>query len=302
MENKKAVVLLSTYNGEEYIGEQLKSLLAQTYKNLEIRIRDDGSTDKTVEVIQSFHSDKIYLETGKNMGYPEGFFQLLQKNVEGDYFFFCDQDDKWYEDKVVRAVSALEKEGNEQPVLYASAFDYCDEKLNFLRKSDRVKIGWELKDVCYQCLTWGFTMAMNRCARDMMMSNLPPSKGAKDSWLLLICTAMGKVIYDEKSTASYRRHKETTSFGGSGSFGLLKYRIKRFWKGGALEKRRKMLEEFEALFGQRLDTVDRKMIQLFVNKERRRSTQLAKCFYPHRLRSTVWDEFQLRLMFLLGKI
>lgn len=302
MESKKAVILLSTYNGEAYIKEQLESLLSQTYRNLEIAIRDDGSTDRTVEIIEGFQDDRIRLERGGNVGYPEGFFQLLLNNPEGDYFFFCDQDDKWRKDKVERAVSMLGQKGNGHPVLYASAFEYCDEELHCLRRSHAVKPGWKLKDVCYECLTWGFTMAMNRCARDLMAEKLPPGRGAKDGWLLLICTALGEVIYDERPTAWYRRHGKTTSFGGKGRLSLVKYRIRYFLKGDSLEKSRRLLEDFDDLFGERLEVGDRDMIRMFANRERRVCTQLKKVFYPHRLRSKLDDEIQLRLLFVLGKL
>ncbi|MCI8465145.1 MAG: glycosyltransferase family 2 protein [Lachnospiraceae bacterium] len=302
MKTKKAIILLSTYNGEAYIGEQLESLLEQTHSNLEIWIRDDGSTDKTVEVIERFQDDRIHLERGRNIGYPEGFFRLLSGRQKGDYFFFCDQDDRWHADKVERAVAMLEREESNRPVLYASAFDYCDENLKILRKSDPVKKNWKLKDVCYQCLTWGFTMAMNRCARDFLADNLPPGRSAKDSWLLLICTAFGKIVYDETSTAFYRRHGSTTSFGGSGRLALARYRIQHFLKGDSLEKSWRLLEDFDSLFGKKLPVPDQRMLRMFVNREKKILIQIKKVFYPHRLRSRPGDEIQLRLLFLLGKL
>lgn len=75
MDNKKVLILMSTYNGEKYLSEQIESLLNQTYKNIKILIRDDGSKDNTVNIVKEFQKnhDNITLIEGKNKGFIKSF-------------------------------------------------------------------------------------------------------------------------------------------------------------------------------------------------------------------------------------
>ena len=114
--DKKVAVLISTYNGEKYIKEQIDSILNQTYKNIEIVIRDDGSSDSTIEIIKEYqkkHSN-IILKEGTNVGFIKSFFQLLGL-ADSDYYAYCDQDDVWMENKIELAVNALNEADNTKP-------------------------------------------------------------------------------------------------------------------------------------------------------------------------------------------
>ena len=74
----KVNILLSTYNGEAFLKQQLDSLQAQNYKNIEIYIRDDGSTDNTIEIIKSYEEryENFRILFGNNIGATNSFFQL----------------------------------------------------------------------------------------------------------------------------------------------------------------------------------------------------------------------------------
>ena len=101
---------MSTYNGEKYVREQLDSILNQTYKNIEIVVRDDGSKDNTVKIIKEYQEKykNIKLVTGKNLGFIKSFFELL-KITESDYYSYADQDDIWMENKIELAVELLDQ-------------------------------------------------------------------------------------------------------------------------------------------------------------------------------------------------
>ena len=94
MDDKKVAVLLSTYNGEKYLREQLDSIENQTYKNIQIVIRDDGSHDNTVEIINEYSKKygNVKFIHGKNKGFIKSFFKLLEYS-DADYFAYADQDD-----------------------------------------------------------------------------------------------------------------------------------------------------------------------------------------------------------------
>ena len=114
--SNKALVLLSTYNGENYIEELLDSLLGQTYP-IDILIRDDGSSDNTYNIVLEYQKkyDNIYFISGENKGFVKSFTTLVcEKRVEHyQWIAFCDQDDIWLPDKVERAVNALKKYKNQ---------------------------------------------------------------------------------------------------------------------------------------------------------------------------------------------
>ncbi len=107
MNSYKVAILLATYNGSDYIREFLESLLAQTYADFKLIVRDDGSTDDTLEIIRSYSSGiKLdFIETNVRLGPAKSFFELLtQATDDFDFYFFADQDDYWHKSKIESAV------------------------------------------------------------------------------------------------------------------------------------------------------------------------------------------------------
>lgn len=120
----KVAVLLSTYNGSKYIKEQIDSILSQEGVNIDIYIRDDGSTDETVNIIYEYKSNNIFLTEGKNIGVGNSFMELLYSVPEiYDYYAFADQDDIWSEKKIRIAIEVLQKNKKH---LYASNQELID--------------------------------------------------------------------------------------------------------------------------------------------------------------------------------
>ena len=93
---KKVIILLSAYNGEKYIREQIKSIINQTYSEIKIYVRDDGSKDQTPQILKEFADEgmiKLYL--GENIGFVKSFLWLVKNCENADYYAFADQDDVW---------------------------------------------------------------------------------------------------------------------------------------------------------------------------------------------------------------
>src|SRR5690554_1115712 len=110
---KKISLVLCTYNGEEYIEELLNSIVYQTYKPDEIIVYDDYSTDNTVEILSKFmikHSNLNWFlyRQNENVGWKKNFHDALKK-ATGDIIFLCDQDDIWFEHKIEKMTTAIEK-------------------------------------------------------------------------------------------------------------------------------------------------------------------------------------------------
>ena len=124
-------VMLSAYNGENYINEQIDSILSQQNVNVLLYIRDDGSTDKTWEIISHFtHTYKnVRILKGENVGWEKSFLKLVDSAPNADLYAFSDQDDAWLPDKLERAYQTIQNEKN-SIVLYGSNVWVTDEKLN----------------------------------------------------------------------------------------------------------------------------------------------------------------------------
>ena len=100
----KVTILLSTYNGEQFLAEQIKSIQEQTYRDWQLLIRDDGFTDGTRAVIEDFcRKDEriafINRENLQNLGVIQSFHSLLQYQ-DSDFYLFSDQDDVWLPNKI----------------------------------------------------------------------------------------------------------------------------------------------------------------------------------------------------------
>jgi rhamnosyltransferase len=109
MQSNNIAILLSTYNGENYISEQINSIINQTNSNWTLYIRDDGSSDGTLDIITRFVTDYeniVLLDSSINIGTLESFIWLMQ-NVNSSYYMFCDQDDIWLPNKIDISFSEL---------------------------------------------------------------------------------------------------------------------------------------------------------------------------------------------------
>lgn len=114
-------VAMTTFNGEKYIEKQIESIIHQSLSVDEIIVCDDGSTDRTVELLKKY--DVTLIQNFQNLGYKLNFKQAMEK-CKGDYIFLCDQDDIWEKDKVKDMMHIMESHKNIH--VLASSFTYID--------------------------------------------------------------------------------------------------------------------------------------------------------------------------------
>lgn len=101
MNTKSVQVVMSTYNGEKYLKEQIDSILSQEGVDVRLYIRDDGSSDRTTDILASYQEHKnVKIEKGNNLGFAKSFLTALDECDEADYYAFSDQDDVWEKDKL----------------------------------------------------------------------------------------------------------------------------------------------------------------------------------------------------------
>lgn len=205
METKKVQILMSTYNGERFLAEQIESLLRQSWENLEILIRDDGSKDKTPDILEEYgakyNNIKVFLE--ENVGVSGSFFELLKKS-DADFVAFCDQDDIWLEQKVEAAVQRLEQENS--PALYCSNKILVDSDGIPMEKQDRRKRIPGFGNAVVECICTGCTTVMNREMTEIIKAKTPQRAILHDWWSYLTAAYVGKVIFDENAYIKYRQH------------------------------------------------------------------------------------------------
>lgn len=214
VELEKVLILLSSYNGERFIEEQLNSLLNQTL-HVDILIRDDGSTDHTVELIQKYADkyENITLITGKNIGFVQSFNTLLMNDVVENYRWiaFCDQDDVWMPQKMEIAVKALIQSVNPNlPLLYCSNLIITDENLQEIGKMHPSSSKVQHSCIFVQNFVTGCTVVFNNVAMQKYRDGIGDYIIAHDYLMHCLCKYFGEIIYDPNSYICYRQHGDNT--------------------------------------------------------------------------------------------
>ena len=200
-------ILLSTFNGELYLEELLRSLEKQTSSNINIIIRDDGSTDKTCcilnEYVKSNHNIEVIF--GKNIGVIRSFYSLLKmSDFYGELYAFCDQDDVWLPDKIERAVSMLKKESKEM-TLYCSGLEYVTSELAYINRT-RMPFCIGFENAIVENIAIGCTSVFDHSLRGKFLEASPSSMLMHDWWMYMLASTYGHVIFDEYYGILYRQH------------------------------------------------------------------------------------------------
>lgn len=300
MNDKKVAVIMSTYNGEKFVSEQLDSILNQTYSNIEIVVRDDGSKDNTVNIIKEYQKkyNNIKLYEGENIGFIKSFFELL-KLTESDYYAYADQDDVWLENKIELAVNLLNNLDESKPNMAFGNSDYYDENMKFISKGPKNK-KFSFLTALFSCVTQGMTMTVNKKTRDMIIENMPKSCFFHDWWTYLLCVSMGNVAYSNETVVKYRRRKENATSEGQGYLRLLIWRIKNLlFKDGMQDIKQQMIN-FKDYYYYELSDENKKIIDLFSNEDYSFLNALKKVFYKGRIRTNIIDDIMIRIIFLIG--
>lgn len=210
-------ILLATYNGEQYLREQIDSLYRQTCKDWTLYVHDDGSADQTCPILKEYaakYDNFVLLDYPSQHGAKNNFLSLLQK-VDADYYLFCDQDDKWSADKIEKQIAKIketERSHPGKPVLVFSDLSVVDGEMNIIDKSM-----WSVECIHPEHLTTfdeggafefvtGCTMLFNKQAKDTVV--FPADKAVMhDAWVTLCVLRSGgiaKAIHEP--LVYYRQH------------------------------------------------------------------------------------------------
>lgn len=198
-------VLLSSYNGEKYIKEQINSILAQKRVEVYLLIRDDGSQDRTLTILSEYEkNDHVKVIQGDNCGSTESFLKLINQAGNFDYYAFADQDDVWDDDKLFVAIEKIKD--ITVPALYSSNTRIVDMNLNYITIVDRKPVT-KLGSAIVKNYVAGCTMVFNKLLIQEAKQFVSPKVPYHDWWLNLICLSLGGIsIYDPEPHMSYRQH------------------------------------------------------------------------------------------------
>lgn len=200
------IILLSTYNGERFLEEQLQSLVSQCDVEFRIIVRDDGSTDGTINILNKWQQ-KGLLEwySGSNLKPARSFFNLLFNAPEAEFYAFCDQDDVWREDKLSVAIKKLSNKG--EAAMYYGQIQLVDENLKFMKTELIHPKNNDIVQALVNNTATGCTVVINRPLKLLLKSYIPQYISMHDSWCLLVCIATGGIVYfDNNPHILYRQH------------------------------------------------------------------------------------------------
>lgn len=208
-------ILMATYNGEKFLKEQLNSFSRQTYQDWELWVSDDGSTDRTQDILRTFTRESghsVVVLNGPKSGFVANFLSLsCNCNSASRFFAFSDQDDIWNNDKLENAVHFLESVPDNVPALYCSRTEIVDQfalPTNPATYSPLMKLPPSFSNALVQSIAGGNTMVVNRAAKKLLedfggVIEVP----SHDWWMYLIITGVGgKVFYDPHPSLLYRQH------------------------------------------------------------------------------------------------
>ncbi|TVQ70254.1 MAG: glycosyltransferase family 2 protein [Balneolaceae bacterium] len=272
----RIAVLLSTCNGAGYLVPLLESIQDQSWPHWDLWVRDDGSTDDTVEILEEFAGrlaqknqpgtgSRMQVIRGENIGIVRSFFHLLGQ--AGDAYAgyaFCDQDDVWHPAKLERAVRALKRE---VPFLYHGRQWLVDQESGEKILSPVPK-RTGFANALIQNQVVGCTMVINTPLRECVLETLQagseddPSSGDNnhcsgdgdpcsgiimhDWWCYLLASATGHIHYDPEPVILFRRHEESTTPVATSSFRIIRKRLsalrKRDWSVGHIMHQARVLQ------------------------------------------------------------
>lgn len=297
---KTVCVLLSTYNGAKYLEEQLNSLITQKDVCVEIIVRDDGSTDQTVEILDRW-KNQGYLKwySGNNKGFAMSFMDLVMNAGIYDYYAFCDQDDIWLSDKLKVAVDKLEGIQSDCKLYCSNLYAYSD-GLNkgLVRKCIPV---YNKYTCLIQNIAVGCTIVFSLSLRNRMIHNMPEYLIAHDFWAYQSAMYLGEVYYDNAPYILYRQHENNLIGAKSTLADIWKRRISNFLNNRS-DGRSRQAQELIKSYSTYISQEEKDKINTLANYKSSFKFRIRLLFDKRYTMGRIANNILFRLKVILGKI
>jgi glycosyltransferase involved in cell wall biosynthesis len=212
-------VLMATYNGAQYLNEQIDSILNQTLPPTTIIVSDDGSDDGTITILEKYAAEeKIkFIKNDTRRGVVGNFINCLHQLPAGYYFALSDQDDIWHPSKLEECFHALQKiEQQDQPCMVYSDLCLIDAQKNIINRSFRNELGHHKYKHCLETLLFGnfvlgCTTLCNYSLKDYIIGMPIHPSFNHDAWMALVSYTFGQTYSIDKALVDYRQHSSNVT-------------------------------------------------------------------------------------------
>ena len=257
---RSVAVMMSSYNGAEFIQEQIESILDQSGVTVSLHVRDDGSTDETWNILAAYErAGTLSAIRGSHVGIGNSFMQLVWSLPDTyDYYAYSDQDDIWMQDKLAVAVDMLEREN---ATLYASSLACMDvnmQPLGVRYKTYEPRIGplaYIVDSGCYGC-----TQVFNRSLFETLCCRRPAQESLNrflhDTWTCVSASIVGTIVFDCTPHIGYRRHDANYTNFDKSSATIWKKRLRKLMNPGLRRMRSALAQEVLSCYADCLDSCE----------------------------------------------
>ena len=239
----KVLVIMSTYNGEKYIREQLDSLYGQKDVEIYLLVRDDGSKDNTIEMLEEYRKKKgrMTIIQGRNVGAARSFHEAAlyaaTQMKPFDYYSYSDQDDVWFEHKLSTSIKHIDSTSPQPQLFYAPAL-LVDSTLQPIKPNNSRTVNCLGANIA-SSHSLGCTQVFNKALLDKIVvinkyiSTVDTNAYVPlhDAWTALVAYSLGKVTVGEAPMMFYRQHESNVIGGNDRGIKKFFHRIKRYTSG-----------------------------------------------------------------------
>lgn len=272
-------VVMATYNGAQFLEEQIESIISQTLAPSLFIVYDDGSTDDTFFILQKYQEQGKLLcyQNETRLGLVANFKKGISQVPAGYYFALSDQDDIWHTDKLEKCMEAMRKiEHSSKPCLVYSDLNFMDAKGQLINTSFRNELGHDKYKHDLDTLLFGnFVLGCTSLCNESMKLHIKTmpinSSFNHDAWMAMLAYVLGKAHSINEPLISYRQHENNSTI----SKHQKASRLKRYWqhvtllfsKNNYLTERFTLVRLFVETYQQDISTADQKKLAQFLALE-----------------------------------
>lgn len=269
-------VVMATYNGVNFLEEQILSILSQSITPAEFIVCDDLSTDGSIEILEKFAQQGCltYYINEERLGLVGNFKKAVSYAAKDNYVALADQDDLWLPDKLEKSIALLEKiQKKDTPSMVYSDLILVDENNSLLNPSFLTVLGAHKYQHCLETLVFGnfvlgCTILMN-CSMRSFFADIPESKYYNhDAWITMIGFSFGQIGCVDFPTVRYRKHQQNVTISNLKKTSLLIRLINHtknlFSESNFLEEQFELVGDFLKSYEKQLSTDDRSLMNRFL--------------------------------------